>query len=122
MMECSPGSGKDMHFSSLIPLKNAVRQAPASAGNRLRELRERRGLSQRELAQKVGVEPYTVISQLESGFGSIPADHYAVWVQALGIERGEFIRCLESNCGSAVRDRLARASEDAPDSEADFVT
>ena len=62
------------------------------AGRWLRELREKRGLSQRELADKVGAEVYTLISQLEDGRGRIPPDRYLVWAEALEIEPGELAR------------------------------
>ena len=62
------------------------------AGRWLRELREKRGLSQRELADKVGVDVYSLISQLEQGRGRISPDRYLVWAEVLGIEPGEFIR------------------------------
>ncbi len=42
------------------------------AGRWLRQLREERGISQRELAKKVGAKYYTFISQLELGRGRIP--------------------------------------------------
>src|SRR5262249_30454321 len=61
------------------------------AGVWLRELRERRGLSQRELAARVGAEDYTFISQLETGRGRIPPDHYLIWAHALGIDQREFV-------------------------------
>jgi transcriptional regulator with XRE-family HTH domain len=61
------------------------------AGRWLRALRERRGLSQRELAKKVGAEYYTFISQLEHGRGRIPPDRYLVWADALGIQPREFV-------------------------------
>ena len=64
------------------------------AGRWLRELREKRGFSQRELANKVGAEVYTLISQLEHGRGRIPPDRYLVWADALGIEPGEFVQRL----------------------------
>jgi transcriptional regulator with XRE-family HTH domain len=67
------------------------------AGQWLRELRERRGLSQRELAQKVGAEYYTLISQLEHGRGRIPPDDYLVWADALGVDRREFVLRLMSH-------------------------
>jgi len=66
------------------------------AGNWLRELRERRGLSQRELAAQVGAEYYTFISQLETGRGRIPPDRYLLWAHALGIDKREFVRTLMS--------------------------
>ena len=64
------------------------------AGHWLRQLREKRGLSQRELADKVGAEVYTLIAQLEHGRGRIPPDRYLVWADALEIERREFVRRL----------------------------
>ena len=64
------------------------------AGRWLRQLREERGLSQRELADKVGAEIYTLIAQLEHGRGRIPPDRYLVWADALEIERREFVRRL----------------------------
>jgi len=66
------------------------------AGSWLRELREKRGLSQRDLAQKVGAEYYTFISQLENGRGRIPPDRYLAWAKALGVEPREFVRELMS--------------------------
>jgi transcriptional regulator with XRE-family HTH domain len=64
------------------------------AGRWLRNLREKRGLSQRELARKVGAEVYTLISQLEHGRGRIPPDRYLVWAEALEIDLDELIRRL----------------------------
>jgi transcriptional regulator with XRE-family HTH domain len=64
------------------------------AGRWLRELREKRGLSQRDLADKVGAEYYTFISQLEHGRGRIPPDRYLVWAKALGVEPRGFVREL----------------------------
>ena len=66
------------------------------AGGWLRELREKRGLSQRELAARVGAEYYTFISQLETGRGRIPPDRYLIWAHALGIDKREFVRTLMS--------------------------
>jgi transcriptional regulator with XRE-family HTH domain len=68
----------------------------AQAGAWLRDLREKRGLSQRDLAQKVGAEYYTFISQLENGRGRIPPDRYLVWAEALGVKPREFVRELMS--------------------------
>ena len=61
------------------------------AGQWLKRLRESKGLSQRDLAEKVGVEYYTFISQVESGRGRIPPDRYRVWAKALGIPAREFV-------------------------------
>ena len=73
-----------------------TRQLRNQSGAWLCELREKRGLSQRELARRVGAEFYTFISQLEAGLGRIPPDRYLVWADALGVEPGEFVRTLTS--------------------------
>ena len=52
-------------------------------GKWLKQLREDSGLSQRQLADLVGAEYYTFISQLESGRGRIPPDRYLLWAKAL---------------------------------------
>lgn len=61
------------------------------AGHWLKELREARGISQRQLAARVGVEYYTFISQLESGRGRIPPDRYLDWARALDVSPRDFV-------------------------------
>ena len=63
-------------------------------GRWLKQCREEAGLSQRQLAEAVGAEYYTFISQLETGRGRIPPDRYQVWAQALKIPAREFVRNL----------------------------
>ncbi|EEE48047.1 helix-turn-helix domain-containing protein [Roseibium alexandrii] len=66
------------------------------AGAWLKAAREEAGLSQRELAGKMGALYYTFISQIESGKGRLPADRYAVYAEALGVDSREFaIKMLE---------------------------
>jgi transcriptional regulator with XRE-family HTH domain len=64
------------------------------AGRWLKDRREARGLSQRQLAELVDVEYYTFISQLETGRGRIPPDKYRAWAQALGMDVREFVLAL----------------------------
>ena len=71
-----------------------VKQLRQDAGRWLKQLREERGLTQRELAQLVGLNFYTFISQLESGRGRIPPDRYRVWAEALGVDAQMFVRAL----------------------------
>src|ERR1700674_4124317 len=73
---------------------NDVTELRHEAGRWLKQLREARGLSQRELAAGVGVEYYTFISQLEMGRGRIPADRYRMWATVLGVELKPFVRTL----------------------------
>nr|WP_294567181.1 helix-turn-helix transcriptional regulator [uncultured Rhodopila sp.] len=61
-------------------------------GRWLKEQRERAGLSQRQLAERVGADYYTFISQLETGRGRIPPDRYQDWAQALGIPPRLFVQ------------------------------
>ena len=61
-------------------------------GQWLKSLRETKGLSQRKLADLIGTDYYTFISQLETGRGRIPPDRYRVWSEALGIDQREFVK------------------------------
>lgn len=71
-----------------------VQELRREGGRLLKELREARGLSQRQLAILVGAEYYTFISQLETGRGRIPPDRYRNWAEALGLDPKDFVRSL----------------------------
>jgi transcriptional regulator with XRE-family HTH domain len=86
-----------------------------AAGSWLLELRERRGLTQRELAQMVGVEYYTIIAQLESGRGHVPADRYLAWAAALQVEPQEFARRLMAYYDHGVVRAVTAAAAQAGD-------
>ena len=62
------------------------------AGVWLRQLREARGFTQRHLAECVGIEFYTFVSQIEAGRGRIPADRYQKWADALEIDPKYFVK------------------------------
>jgi len=66
-----------------------VQAARRAAGAWLRAKREAAGLSQRQLAQAVGFEYYTFISQIESGRGRVPQDRYMAYAAALGVPARE---------------------------------
>lgn len=71
-----------------------VQELRQAAGVWLRNLRERQGLSQRDLAKRVGAEYYTLISQLETGRGRIASEHYDLWAKALGTDLRLFVKTL----------------------------
>jgi transcriptional regulator with XRE-family HTH domain len=71
-----------------------VQDLRRDGGRWLRDLREAAGLSQRQLAAKVGADYYTFISQLETGRGRIPPDRYRNWAEALGVGEREFVQEL----------------------------
>lgn len=57
----------------------------AEAGRWLRHKREEAGLTQRELAQKVGALYFTYISQIELGQGKIIPERWPAWAEALDV-------------------------------------
>lgn len=71
-------------------------QSRKEAGTWLKELRTRAGLSQVELAEKLGLKYYTFISQVENGFGRMPTDQIEAWGRTLGQEPSAFARKLLS--------------------------
>ena len=83
-----------MYGSQQMASSSAVQELRRDAGRLLRGMRERAGLSQRELADRVGLDYYTFVSQLETGRGRIPPDRYRDWAAALGVEPRAFVRTL----------------------------
>jgi transcriptional regulator with XRE-family HTH domain len=71
-----------------------VQDLRRDGGRWLKEQRERAGMSQRQLAERVGTEYYTFISQLETGRGRIPPDRYLEWARVLGMPPCIFVREL----------------------------
>jgi transcriptional regulator with XRE-family HTH domain len=65
-----------------------------SLGLWLRLCREEQGLSQRELAERLSLDYYTFISQLENGRGKIPVHRYEEWAHALGQDPKDFVKML----------------------------
>ena len=64
------------------------------AGAYIKQLRIERNLTQRELAQLVGLDYYTVVSQVEVGKASVPSHQLEGWASALGVDLRKFARKL----------------------------
>lgn len=64
------------------------------AGQWLKAAREAAGLTQAELAERVGLRYYTFVSQVESGLGRVPIDLQGAWASALGEDRQRFAKHL----------------------------
>lgn len=64
------------------------------AGRWLKGAREAAGLTQAELAERVGLRYYTFVSQVESGLGRLPIETQGAWAMALGQDPKEFARVL----------------------------
>jgi len=86
-------------FSCAVPLSRTAQQAKQSrkqAGEWLKELRGRAGLSQIQLADLLGFKYYTFISQVENGFGRVPTESLEAWARALNVDPSSFARELLS--------------------------
>jgi len=64
------------------------------AGRWLKQAREAAGLTQAELAERVGLRYYTFVSQVESGLGRLPIETQGAWAEALGLDPREFAQTL----------------------------
>ncbi len=64
------------------------------AGRWLKQAREAAGLTQAELAERVGLRYYTFVSQVESGLGRLPIETQGAWAEALGLDPREFAQML----------------------------
>lgn len=66
------------------------------AGRWLKQQRRDAGLSQVQLATRLGLKYYTFISQVENGFGRVPVSLMEQWALALNHAPTEFARRLVS--------------------------
>lgn len=94
-----------------------ARELRRQAGQWLKQLRQRKQLSQRELARRVNVEFYTFISQIESGKGRIPPDRYRLWAEALDVDTTTFVKTLMSYYDPVTYELLFAQGDDQ---QADF--
>jgi len=71
-----------------------AKQQRKLAGDWLKSLRKDAGLSQVELATRLGFKYYTFVAQVENGFGRVPTDAMEAWARAVGVEPSIFARRL----------------------------
>jgi transcriptional regulator with XRE-family HTH domain len=89
----SQGMGVSMKAAKAESQTKRLRK---QAGDWLKGLRARAGLSQIQLADVLGLKYYTFISQVENGFGRVPVESMEAWARALGAEPSAFARELLS--------------------------
>lgn len=86
-------------------------------GSEMKEARQRSGYTQKALASTLGIEYYTMISQMELGYISIPASLWSPIANSLSMDPTEWVlRCLleyQPEVYKALFDNLSR-SEVAP--------
>ena len=83
--------GRQIQFAKKAPEAKELRHR---AGAWLKELRACAGLSQIQLAERLGLKYYTFISQIENGFSRVPSESMEGWARALGIPPADFARQL----------------------------
>src|SRR6201990_3147616 len=69
-------------------------QLRKQAGDWLKQRRADAGLSQADLAARLGLKYYTFISQVENGFSRVPTELIGAWANELGLEQRGFARHL----------------------------
>lgn len=74
----------------------AARQLRKEAGDWLKQRRADAGLSQVQLAARLGLKYYTFISQVENGFSRVPTETMEAWATELGLEPAAFAKHLLS--------------------------
>jgi transcriptional regulator with XRE-family HTH domain len=75
---------------------SSLKLARRQAGSWLKELREGAGLTQMELATRLGFKYYAFVSQVETGFTRLPTEKIEGWARAVGVEPAWFARRLLS--------------------------
>jgi transcriptional regulator with XRE-family HTH domain len=71
-----------------------ARQLRKEAGDWLKQRRADAGLSQVDLAARLGLKYYTFISQVENGFSRVPTETMSAWATELGLEPAAFAKHL----------------------------
>lgn len=84
-----------MPRSAVDPIRAAATKSlRQEAGRWLKVARESAGLTQAELAERVGLRYYTFVSQVENGLGRVPIESQGAWASAVGVDAPEFARTL----------------------------
>jgi transcriptional regulator with XRE-family HTH domain len=73
---------------------SSPREQRKQAGAWLKGLREEAGLTQLELADRLGFKYYAFVSQVETGFSRVPTEKMEAWAQSLGVEPRQFAQRL----------------------------
>ena len=80
----------DAVMKNAVDHRSSAAELRRQAGSWLKARRIELGLSQRTLAERVNMEYYTFISQIEAGKGRVPAERLRHWAQALEMDPAEF--------------------------------
>ena len=75
---------------------SSLKQQRREAGVWLKGLREAAGLTQMELATRLGIKYYAFVSQVETGFTRLPTEKIEGWARAVGADPAWFAKRLLS--------------------------
>jgi transcriptional regulator with XRE-family HTH domain len=100
--------GQQTHFAKGSEQAKTQRR---EAGAWLKELRQRAGMSQVQLAEQLGYKYYTFIAQVENGYGRVPTEGMEAWAKALGVKPGLFARQLLSHYDPELHRLLFRSKK-----------
>ena len=76
----------------LMGRSEAASEYKLALGRYVRGLREKRGMTQADLAKAVGMTYYTAISAIEVGRNTVPPERYLAFARALGVPPQTFMR------------------------------
>ena len=65
---------------------SSLKQQRKEAGAWLKDLREEAGLTQMEVATRLGIKYYAFVSQVETGFTRLPTEKIEGWARAVGAD------------------------------------
>ena len=71
--------------------RHKLRKLYKRGGQMLKQRRKFLGLTQKQLAERVSLDPYTLVDQLESGIGRIEPYQYREWADALELPLQKFV-------------------------------
>jgi len=76
-------------------LKSPIEQeGRRKVGKLLKALRDAEGLTQKNVADATGMEYYTFVSQLESGYGRVPSEMYERYAKVLKVDVKRFTQAM----------------------------
>ena len=92
----SAKKGINMAFASYTPKGEYAKMLRKRAGAYVKALREDAKLNQVQLAERVGLQYFTMVSQVETGKARVPTESYHKWASALNVPVDEFVKKLLS--------------------------
>ena len=88
--------GRTMAFTKYKEQGLVAKSLRKEAGQYVKSLRVAKEMTQRDLSQRLGLDYYTFISQVENGAARVPPEGLLQWAKALDVDGSEFATKLLS--------------------------